>query len=143
MITDTNTTLYGGHMNGYSHQFVAENKWFYEPNKIMKLYDYDEFGNKLTTFTMVDVPTYFKVVDTANGRPIREIRQLKGATHSHAPFNTDENKGEFTEAVANIEAMGVVFGGNDFTLTGNVAFLPIFDVFQNKFQYESPLNQGV
>lgn len=137
----TNINKYGANVAGYAYVFIAPNETFTQPT--MQVNTYDTQGNIAGT-QMVDIPTYYQTVDTALGRYVRTIKPLPGSdTHSIGLFNTDENKGEFTSAKANIEASGMIFGGSDYTLTGNVAWLIPYSEFENKFLKEATLITGV
>lgn len=136
----TNINRIGANVSGYSHVFVAPNEAFTQPSMTIKVYD--EFGVQTGT-ELVDIPTYYQTVDTALGRYVRTIKPLAGGTHTASAFNTDENKGEFTSAKANIEASGMIFGGNDYTLEGNVAWLIPYSEFEDKFMKQSPLVVGI
>ena len=132
----TNQNLYGANVAGYSYVFVAPNDTFTQPTMQINLYDAQ--GN-VTGTQMVDIPTYYQTVDTALGRYVRTIKPLAGGTHTVGVFNTDENKAEYTNAKANIIAGGLTFGGSDYTLTGNVAWLIPYAEFEEKFMKESTL----
>jgi len=140
-MADTNTEENGGHAAGFGYVFIAPNDVFTQPTMTIKLYD--ENGVQTGTDT-VDIQTYYNTVDPANGRAIsRTVKTLAGGTHSFGLFNTDENKGEYTAAKANVETALMTFGGYDYTLDGNVAYLIPFMEFQDKFLVESPLCVGV